>query len=60
MTYQRKTRDVFLIQQHTAEGWEDVSAGETRAEAKSLLRDYRVNQPEIDVRMVKRRERIEP
>ncbi len=58
MSYIRKTKDEFQIWQHTAQGWEEVCAEETRREAKERLREYRENQPEYPVRMVKRRVKI--
>ena len=61
MNYQRKTRDLYVVQQNFGygDGWEDVSAADTRKEARDDLRAYRENQPEYPARIVKRRERIE-
>ena len=59
MTYKRKTRDYYDIEQLTEEGWEVVSACETRKEAVQEVKEYRENQPEYPVRKKKRRERIE-
>ena len=59
MTYQRKTRDFWVIQQLTQLGWEDVHAEETRSEAKQRLQEYRGNQLQIPVRMKLKREPIE-
>lgn len=56
MSRERKTRDVYVIQQYTAQGWEDVTAEDSRSEARQRLKEYRDNQPEFDARMVKRRE----
>lgn len=59
MTYTRKTRDYWDIEQHTAEGWEVVSSTTTLRDAKRELREYRENQPQYPVRAVKHRERIQ-
>lgn len=61
MTYQRKTRDYWDIEQQTGPryGWEVVNSETTRADTKRSLKEYRDNQPEYPVRSVKRRERIE-
>ena len=55
--YVRKTVDEFEIQQYTGTqyGWECVCAEETRKEAKERLKEYRTNQPELAVKMVKKR-----
>lgn len=61
MTYQRKTRDYWSIEQYTdsAYGWEEVCAAETWKEAKQTLQEYRENQPEYPVRGMRRREKID-
>ena len=61
MAYARKTRDRFDVEQHAhpAHGWECVCSEATRKQAKERLREYRENQPEFPVRIVKRREPIE-
>jgi len=58
MTYQRKTRDYWDIEQQFEAGWEVVSACMTWKETRQELREYRENQPEFPVRSRKRRERI--
>jgi len=57
--YQRKTRDVYVIQQYTGSqyGWEDVCEEDTRKEAVAQRKCYQENQPEYPVRIKKRRER---
>ena len=60
MPYVRKTRDEFRIEQHTAEGWEEATAENTRKEAKQRLKEYRENQPEYPARMRKVRVAIAP
>ena len=57
--YQRKTRDEWQIHQLTAYGWEEVSAYDTRTEAKADLKEYRENQPEFPARPVKARVKID-
>lgn len=61
MKYQRKTRDVYVVQQYTGGqyGWEDVGASYSRSDSVRDLRDYRTNQPEYPARLIVRRERIE-
>ena len=58
MAYQRKTRDLYVVQQRTCAGWEDVDASYDRKAMRQSVRDYRASQPEYDVRMATRRERI--
>ena len=57
MAYVRKTTDEFEIQQYTGAqyGWECVCSEETRKEAKERKKEYRNNQPEYAVRIVKKR-----
>ena len=64
MAYVRKTYDEWEIHQQTGSGdhrggWEVVTTESTRADARRSLREYRENQPELAVRTVKRRVRIE-
>lgn len=64
MAYVRKTRDEWDIEQQTGSadhrgGWEIVSSEPTRRDAHRAVREYRENQPELAVRSVKRRVRIE-
>lgn len=58
MTYVRKTRDEFDIEQRTCLGWEVVSSESTRKDAQRAVREYRDNQPAMAARWVKRRVRI--
>lgn len=60
MAYQRKTRDVWEVQQYTdcQYGWETVSACESFKEARDDCKAYRENQPEYPVRVRCVRERI--
>lgn len=57
MTYQRKTKDVYIIQGNYGHGWEDENTEDTRADGKRSLQEYRSNGPGL-YRMVKRREKI--
>ena len=60
MSYKRKTRDVWHVQQYTGNlyGWETVTCEDWRQEAHVRLREYQANQPEYLARIVLRRERI--
>jgi hypothetical protein len=60
MATKRKTRDEWEIQQFIAPryGWERVCTETMLKEAKERLKEYRENQPEYDVRMVKKRIKI--
>ena len=61
MSYTRKTRDVWNVQQYTGPqyGWETVCAEDRFRDARERLREYRKNQPEYPVRAKLCRERIE-
>lgn len=61
MSYIRKTRDVWDVQQYTGPeyGWEDVCTEPSWLQARDRVREYRENQPEYPVRAKHRRERIE-
>ena len=61
MAYVRKTKDIWIIQQHFGPqyGWEDVDQYEDRKEAQQALITYRKNQPEYPARWQKRREKIQ-
>lgn len=52
----RKTRDEYQIHQFfPGSGWEEITAADTRKEAREDLKAYRVNQPEYPVKMIKKR-----
>lgn len=57
MSYQRKTVDEYIVQGKYGDryGWEDVTAEETRKEARTRLKEYRENEPEYSHRMITRR-----
>jgi hypothetical protein len=62
MAYQRKTKDVFVIQGRypsSPYGWEDECEEETRAEGRAQLKCYRENGGG-EYRLVKRREKLVP
>ena len=59
MTRTRKTVDSFNVQGHYTHGWEDVSAYDTRADARQGLKEYRENERGTAFQLIKRRERIE-
>lgn len=46
MAYQRKTKEEYRIYSNYGYGWEEVTASETRQEARALLKDYRDNEPQ--------------
>ena len=56
--YERKTRDEYQIHQFTTQGWEEISAYDTRHEAVADLRAYRENQPEYPAKLIVRRVRL--
>ena len=39
-------------------GWEDVYAGETRADAKERLKEYKKNEPLFRFRVIKRKKEV--
>jgi hypothetical protein len=52
-----KWADEYDIEQHTSEGWEVVSSEHTHLAARGAIREYRENQPELDVRVKHRKVR---
>ena len=56
---ERKTREEFQIQGNYGQGWEEVTAEDTRKEAQARLKEYRENQPEYPHRLVVKRVPIE-
>ena len=58
MAYKRATKDVFEVQGFY-NGWECVTAADTRKEAFCYLKDYRLNEPSTEFRIKTVRERIE-
>ena len=57
---ERKTYDEYQIHQHfPGSGWEEVCAETTRKEAQERRKEYRENQPEYPVKIVKKRIRYE-
>lgn len=59
MAYKRLTRDVWTVQGNYGQGWEDVTAEDTRKECKERLKEYRENEPMYPHRMIVKRVRIE-
>ena len=53
--YQRKTTDEYQIWQFCSGQWCEVCAESTWKEARARLKEYRANQPEYAVKIVKRR-----
>lgn len=59
MAYKRLTRDEHTVQGNYGNGWEDLTAEDSRTEAKIRLKEYRENEPEYPHRLIKKRVRIE-
>ena len=59
-TRARKTRDEFIVQGNYGygDGWEDLTAEDTRAEGRKQLRCYRENEPQYSHRLIVRRVKI--
>ncbi len=55
MAYQRKTHDEWEIHSDYGNGFEFTVNAENAIDAKRLLREYRVNQPQYRHKIVKRR-----
>jgi hypothetical protein len=55
MAYTRKTEDEYQIHGNYGYGWEEVCAEDNRKDAILRLREYRENQPEYPVRLMKKR-----
>lgn len=54
MTYQRKTRDEFLIlTNYGPYGWEESTSEESFIEARKRLKEYRENMPEFSHKIKK-------
>jgi len=53
--HKRKTRDEYQVHGCYAHGWEEVTAEDTRAEAKQRLKEYRENEPGTAFRLVRKR-----
>ena len=57
----RKTRDLYVVQGNYGygQGWEDLTAAETRTEARGYLKDYRENEPGVPHRLIHKLEHIQ-
>ena len=55
MAYQRKTHDEWEIHSNYGNGFEYTVTGENRLDAKRLLHEYRINQPQYEHKIVKKR-----
>ncbi len=58
MTYIRKTKDEFQVHGFYAGGWEEVTAEETRKEARERLKEYRENERGTAFKLVVKRVKI--
>jgi hypothetical protein len=61
MVYQRKTRDVFIVEGYFSDEykWEEVTAEDTRKEILARLKEYRANDSQHDYRWRVKRVRIQ-
>ena len=57
--YVRKTVDSWLLEGNYGCGWEYILTEYTSSEGIARLKEYRENQPEYPVRLIKKRERKE-
>ncbi len=57
--YVRKTVDSWVLERNYGCGWEYILTEYTRSEGLARLGEYRENQPEYPVRLIKKRERKE-
>ena len=57
MPYVRTTHDEYNIEQYIGQqyGWEVATCEESRGEARRRAQEYRANQPQYPVRIVKKR-----
>lgn len=58
--YERKTKDEYQVHGKYAHGWEEVTAEDTRNEAKERLKEYRENEPGTEFKIVRKRVKIHP
>lgn len=54
--YVRKTVDTWVLEGNYGYGWEYILTEYTRKEGLERLREYRENQPQYPVRLIKKRE----
>ena len=54
-TKEHTTRDEYQIHGNYGQGWEEVSAYDTRPEARADLKLYRENEPQYAHKLVKKR-----
>ena len=59
--YKRKTRDIWDIKGDYGygNGFEIVTSATSWSKARSLIKDYRMNEPGVPFKFVKTREKIE-
>jgi hypothetical protein len=58
-TYKRKTIDTWQIWTNYGQGWEHECTEMSRKEARENVKAYRENAPGVQLRVRRRRERIE-
>ena len=57
--YVRKTVDTWVLEGNYGYGWEYILTEYTRKEGRERLREYRENEPQYPVRLIKKRGRKE-
>ena len=55
--YQRKTKDTHVLQGNYGQGWEDLTAEDTKKEIRQRLKEYQENEGG-NYRLIVRREKI--
>lgn len=56
--YTRKTKDVYVLQGNYGCGWESVLEEDKRKDAMERLKEYRENQPQYPLKVIKKRVHI--
>jgi len=57
--YQRKTKDVYVVQGNYGYGWDDLFEEDTWLDAKQALKEYQENEPQYSHRIITRREKVD-
>lgn len=57
-TYQRKTKEVYVLQGNYGYGWDDILEEDSWLDAKRSLQEYRENESEYPHRVITRRVKI--
>lgn len=61
MAYQRKTRDLYILQSDSGygQGWEDETTETSKREILKRLKEYQENTSGMQLRWIKRREPLQ-